>query len=322
MGKIDNFFLYLFSLVLKLLSGNRLLILNYHRVLNSEELYFSSDIDSVAFSWQMQLVKNYLNPLSLNEGVKLLHEGKIPKGAVVVTFDDGYKDNVENVLPILVKESVHATFFISSAFLNGGIMWNDAIIESIKLTTKNKIDLTNVGLGKHKLGSKEEKLVAIEKIISAVKYKSLHERKKFIKEINLICDVQLPRNLMMNDEDVIQLYQSGMEIGGHTSNHPILACENDDIVKEELSDGKLYLEKLLNIKLNAFAYPNGKSGRDYELRHVELVKNSGFSYAVTTNWGINKKNTALFQLYRFTPWDKTPTLFLLRLLKLFIFNKI
>ncbi len=127
---------------------------------------------------------------------------------------------------------------------------------------------------------------------------------------------------MMNDEDVVKLYQSGMEIGGHTSNHPIFACERDEVVKDEIYEGKQYLENLLNTKLISFAYPNGKIDKDYEYKHADFVKKSGFQCAVTTNWGINMKQNDLFQLYRFTPWDKTSILFLLRVLKLTIFNKI
>ena len=322
MGKIEHLILSILSVFIKKVSKNKLLILNYHRVQDKKDLFFDSDMDHLSFDWQMALISQYLKPLILSDSIKKLENNELAAGSVVVTFDDGYKDNLIDALPILKKRKVPSTFFIATGFLNGGIMWNDIIIESIKSTKKEAIDLSHIGLEQYMLGSKMEKLIAIENIIKKAKYQSLPERNQFVAEVNKICEVKLPDDLMMNDRDIQVLHDSGMEIGGHTSNHPILMSEENSVVNKELIEGKQYLEKLLNEKITTFAYPNGKLDKDYNVEHAKLVEKAGFKCAVTTNWGINKKDTDHFQLYRFTPWDKTPIMFMLRLLKLILFNKV
>ena len=63
-----------------------------------------------------------------------------------------------------------------------------------------------------------------------------------------------------------------------------------------------------------FAYPNGKPGRDYGPRDVELVKEAGFDAAMSTIGGVADHRSDLFQLPRFSPWDGSPRRFGLRLL--------
>jgi hypothetical protein len=63
-----------------------------------------------------------------------------------------------------------------------------------------------------------------------------------------------------------------------------------------------------------FAYPNGKPGRDYSREHVDMVRELGFEAAVSTAWGVGHAASDPYQLPRFTPWDKTPGRFALRLL--------
>lgn len=322
MGKIESLILSLMAFLIKFFGKNKLLILNYHRVQDKNNVFFMSDIDHYTFNWQMHIISQYLTPIDLTDAVLKLENNKLLAGSIAVTFDDGYKDNFSDALPILKKMGVPATFFIATGFLNGGIMWNDVVIESIKRTNKDEINLSHVGLKRYSLTTKGEKIIAIEHIINAIKYKSLFDREELITDINEICEVKLPDNLMMNDDEVNQLYDSGMAIGGHTSNHPIFSCESNNVVEEEVLDGKFYLEKILHIQLSAFAYPNGKLGKDYEPIHADIIKKAGFKCAVSTNWGVNNKKTDLYQLMRFTPWDKTPIGFLLRLLRLVVFKHV
>ncbi len=322
MGTIEHILLLFLSFIIKILTKNHLLILNYHRVLVPNDIFFSSDLDIDTFTWQIKLLKKYLKPLPLIQAIELMNNNNLPRGAVVVTFDDGYKDNLENALPILQEQLVPATFFIASSFLNGGIMWNDVVIESIKASKKKRIDFKFLNMGQCSLSTKEEKLNLIEKIIGKVKYKNLNERNTLIKQINQVCDAELPRNLMMTDSELSKLAQSGMEIGGHTALHPILNCETDQQVIDEISQGKKYLETLLDRKIVSFAYPNGKLGVDYQAKHAEMVKKSGFTSALSTDWGLNNSQTNLYHLKRFTPWDKTPNRFLFRICRLFILKSV
>jgi len=68
----------------------------------------------------------------LSDAITRLRRGTLPSCAVSITFDDGYADNAENALPLLQKYAITATFFIASGFIDGGRMWNDTVIESVR----------------------------------------------------------------------------------------------------------------------------------------------------------------------------------------------
>lgn len=106
-----------------------------------------------------------------------------------------------------------------------------------------------------------------------------------------------------------------MEIGGHTVSHPILLNLSDEEARREIADGKRLLENITGTPLKLFAYPNGKPEKDYGTAHVSMVQQLGFAAAVSTTWGTAHAGSDLYQLPRFTPWDKSPRRFVLRLLQ-------
>jgi peptidoglycan/xylan/chitin deacetylase (PgdA/CDA1 family) len=94
-----------------------------------------------------------------------------------------------------------------------------------------------------------------------------------------------------------------MEIGGHTVRHPILTETPDDQARDEILRGRAALEGLIGAPVKVFAYPNGVPDRDYDLRHVAMVREAGFRCAVSTAPGPVCRGRDDFQWPRFTPWD-------------------
>ena len=110
---------------------------------------------------------------------------------------------------------------------------------------------------------------------------------------------------MMTSDQVRALAASGMGIGGHTMRHPILASISDDEARNEIAGGRDALEALVRQPVSLFAYPNGKPGTDYTAAHVSMVKDLGFSAAFSTSPGAATAKSSLYELPRFTPWDRT-----------------
>jgi peptidoglycan/xylan/chitin deacetylase (PgdA/CDA1 family) len=109
------------------------------------------------------------------------------------------------------------------------------------------------------------------------------------------------------------VHKSGIGIGAHTVNHPILASIDLATARAEIAQGKQALEEMIGEKVPLFAYPNGKPDADYRAEHVALVKELGFEGAVSTAWGACKGEPDVFQLPRFSPWDRTALRFALRM---------
>jgi peptidoglycan/xylan/chitin deacetylase (PgdA/CDA1 family) len=126
--------------------------------------------------------------------------------------------------------------------------------------------------------------------------------------------VVLPRNLMLRSEQLLALRDSGMQIGAHTVNHPILASTSDAVARWEIAQSKRVLEDRLNQEVTLFAYPNGKRGTDYAARHVDMVREAGFAAAVSTETGVARRGADSFELPRFTPWGRSGLRFGVRML--------
>jgi peptidoglycan/xylan/chitin deacetylase (PgdA/CDA1 family) len=304
--------------IVSALNGKKLFILIYHRVFDEPDYMHQGEVDRKEFSWQMQLLAKYFNVMTLSAALKAQTEGRLPSRAVAITFDDGYADNLYNALPILQANKLTATFFIASGFLDGGRMWNDSIVEAIRATKADSLDLTELGFGVYDIGSEQKREQIARKLVGDAKYKTPEQRKTYIDLVLAATGSEPPNNLMLTTAELRKLHQSGMEIGGHTLSHPILKTLTDTEAFEEISTNKKLLEEKLGVPLKVFAYPNGKAGIDYLPAHADIVKNLGYEGAVSTEWGVNSASTDRWQLARFTPWDKKPCKFLLRMLRMYL----
>jgi peptidoglycan/xylan/chitin deacetylase (PgdA/CDA1 family) len=291
-------------------------ILIFHRVLAQPDALFPTEPDACRFEQQLSWLSRMFRVLPLEEAVSALHANALPPRAAAITFDDGYADNFTVALPLLRKHGMSATFFVACGFLDGGRMWNDTIIEAVRRCAHDELDLRMLGLGHFGMRSPAERRRAIDSLLSASKYLSPRARESRTADIVAHCGTsRLPDDLMMTGAQVRALRDAGMTVGGHTCTHPILSQLPDTKAFEEIADGKARLESLLGEKVTLFAYPNGKPGRDYHVRHREMVQRAGFKAAVTTSVGTARPNTDPFQLPRFTPWDRTPMRYGLRLVR-------
>jgi peptidoglycan/xylan/chitin deacetylase (PgdA/CDA1 family) len=292
----------------------RLSILIFHRVLPQQDPLFPDEMDAARFDKLLTVLKSCFNVVSLRDGVEGLRSGKLPSRAVCITFDDGYADNAEIALPILQRHGMPATFFVATGFLDGGRMWNDTVIELVR-RAPNEVDLSRAGFGVMKLGSAAERHAAIGTLLGQLKYLSFERRLEQVDLLRELIPVALPDNLMMRSAQVRQLHAAGMEIGGHTVEHPILARLEPAQARREMAEGKETLEALIGDTVRSFAYPNGKPGQDYQAEHAQLARDIGFEFAVSTSWGAASAASDLFQLPRFTPWDRSHARFVLRMLQ-------
>ena len=121
-----------------------------------------------------------------------LREGSLPPRAVCVTFDDGYADNEKYAMPVLRRHGVPATVFVSTGFLNGGRMFNDIVIETVRALDTPRLDLRDIGLGTHSLETTAARLAAIAEVLTAVRYMEPAERDAKVAAIASLSRVRLP----------------------------------------------------------------------------------------------------------------------------------
>lgn len=291
----------------------RLSVLILHRILSGPDPLFPGEPDARWFDQMLTWMKAWFNVMPLDEAVVRLEDGSLPARAAAITFDDGYADNFHLALPILRKHGLNATVFVANGFLDGGIMWNDAIIEMVRSAPSDKLDLTQLGMGEFELSSTEHKRASIDSLIAKIKYLDIDTRMGMIEQCIAQLGVRLPSTLMMTADDVRGMRQAGMVIGAHTTRHPILTRISPECARQEIVGSKSALEEILQEPVTLFAYPNGRPGADYGPEHVAMVRDAGFSAAMSTVWGAADGTQDLFQIPRFMPWDRTQMKFGLRL---------
>ena len=292
----------------------RLSILIFHRVLSEPDELFPGELHASRFDEVLSWLGQWFNVLPLDEATSRLQSGTLPRRAASITFDDGYRDNVTVALPILQRRGLSATFFVATSFLDGGRMWNDSVIESIRLTSLRSLNLGAVGWGAHSLETVKARRLAIDTLLGHIKYLEPSDRIEAVEKVREACDSKLPNDLMMTSDQVVALRNAGMQVGAHTCTHPILSRLSDEQAWREVVDSKARLETLLQEPVTLFAYPNGKPTQDYFAKHAELVRQAGFTAAFSTAPGVSHNQSDLFQLPRFTPWDRSRWRFGLRML--------
>lgn len=295
--------------------GRSLSTLIFHRVLPAPDPLFPGEVDAARFDHMMAVVASAFTVLPLARAVQLMVECRLPARALAITFDDGYADNHDIALPILQRHGLPASFFIATGYLDGGRMWNDTVIGCIRHTQRSSIDVEPLGISGLPTQTVAERRAAIDQLLPLIKYKTLAERETVIQHLRQSCGgPALPDTLMMRRTQVQALHRAGMEIGAHTVNHPILTALPDAQARQELQQGRDALQNITQAPVSTLAYPNGRPGVDYDQRHVAMARELGFQQAVSTAVGVARRGDDVFQLPRFTPWDRSLPRWTLRLL--------
>jgi peptidoglycan/xylan/chitin deacetylase (PgdA/CDA1 family) len=292
----------------------RLVVLIYHRVLPQPDPLLHDVIDSAGFERHMALLAADFNVLPLGEACERLARERLPARAAAITFDDGYADNEEIALPILRRFGLVATFFVATGYSHGRVMFNDVIIEALRSAPAGRHDLSRLGLGSIELTDICSRRATVDSLIVSLMHRVPPEREALVGALAAELGLTRLPHLMMTPAQIAQLHRAGMEIGAHTVNHPILACIDDEAARSEIVESRRTLEEITGAPVTVFAYPNGRPGRDYTARHVQLVKEAGFRAAVSTTRGIAHRGSSLYELPRFGPWDRDPRRLGLRLL--------
>jgi len=296
-------------LAMTIASRDRLSVLIYHRVPAQPDELLPGEPCAAQFERTMRWVKSTFNVIPLTDGVAGIKSGRLPERALSITFDDGYANNATVAAPILQRLGLHATFFIATGFLDGGRMFNDTVIESVRRHRGDSLDLEKLGLGAHATANAADQRRAIDAILAGIKYRPESERGRLADDVARAAGVTPPGDLMMTSEQAAKLAQQGFALGGHTVTHPILAQVDLATARDEIVRGRQRVEEISGAPVGLFAYPNGKPQRDYVKASASLVRELKFDGAVTTSRGAARAGSDPFEIPRFTPWDIRPLRF-------------
>jgi peptidoglycan/xylan/chitin deacetylase (PgdA/CDA1 family) len=288
-------------------------ILTYHRVNDEQDPFFSA-VPTRVFQAQMAWVSRTCRVLTVEALVERLRRGDLPRRAVAITFDDGYRDTLTHAAPILARHGLPATVFLATGFIGTAeVPWLDRLAMALK-TTRAQTFAAPWG-GTVSLAGPAARVRAMERALGWLKRRPDDEMRRSVDRVldTLgVTDQRCFKNLMLTWDDVHALAGASFAIGAHTVNHPILSRVTPQRAWTEILGSRSMIESACGRPPLAFAYPNG-APEDYTETVKQLVREAGFTCAVTTRFGVNTRRTSPFELRRGGPWEHHLPTFALKL---------
>jgi peptidoglycan/xylan/chitin deacetylase (PgdA/CDA1 family) len=295
------------------IAGSRpgLVVLTYHRIAEpSTDLFYDPVISATPefFRAQVDWLFNRVRLLTLDELVVQV-EARSPwrEPVMLLTFDDGYRDNFDMAVPILRERSIPATFFIPTAFLNSPrLPWWDHIAYVIKQTQVQYFIVERDANGRSQALeinlATTSRSAAIMKIIRAFLDDTIADGRWFLDRLAERAQVHvdsegLARELFMSWESVRHLaaFGTGLTIGSHADSHRKLAGLDLEMQFHELTLSRHTLETQTKRPVKALAYPYGWTG-SYTNGTKALAAQAGYHLAFSSHEGINR-------FARFDPYE-------------------
>ncbi|OUR63166.1 hypothetical protein A9Q74_02880 [Colwellia sp. 39_35_sub15_T18] len=296
----------------KFTKNNKLAVLTYHQVSDVNSMHNLLSLDVELFEQHLVWLKRHFTVMDLNEAFHLMVTGNLPERAIVISIDDGYVDSYTTIFPLLQKHGLLASFFIATAGIDDGFLWDELVSSSI-MSVPNSMTHIEFENQKISLTTYNEKLIAIADIIKKIKYASIKQRNVLIDELLMQTGSSRCEQQFLSKEHIVTLHRANMCIGAHTVNHPILACESDEVAEQEMLVSKQALENIIGEQVNFLAYPNGKPSKDFNKVHQQQAKKCEFVAAFSTEWGCSS-NRDLFSLKRISLSDKSEFKFCMRIM--------
>ncbi|HEV2974712.1 MAG TPA: polysaccharide deacetylase family protein [Solirubrobacteraceae bacterium] len=238
-------------------------VLNYHRVGRSAGQQWDRTLwnaDEETFDAQLATLAREAEVVTPDD-VALLPSDRRPGRRVMLTFDDGYRDNYELAFPLLRRHGLRATFFIASGFLDvGGAAWWDELAWMVRNASTETLPSGPWSGVPLPLGPDEDGTVAA--VVKGYKALDATQTEEYLERVAAAsgagrCDAEQADSVWMTWKMVREMHAAGMSIGGHTVTHPILARIPAAEQRREIAGSRARLREELDVAMDWFAYPVG-----------------------------------------------------------------
>jgi peptidoglycan/xylan/chitin deacetylase (PgdA/CDA1 family) len=247
---------------------------------------------------QLRSLRRFANVVPLQPALEALAaERPLPPRAVALSWDDGYRDSLELVAPLLERFELPATFFLVPGLLSGEVRaWWELLAWAFAHSPRRAVRWDDRVLpvggraGRRSLRWLGQRLQAHCRAVRDQRVAELLERLEPAGEPD-------DRRLFLDWTDARRLAGKGFAIGSHSMHHAILGHEPLDEQRRDLVDSRAQLEQRLEVPVRLFAYPSGQPG-DYDAATVRAVARAGYSHAFTTRAGWNRPSTPVLEGHR------------------------
>lgn len=295
------------SLVLGGSGGDgRCTVFLYHGVAPDDGKPFAPNrekfVSPAAFERQLRFLKRQFDVVPLGEALATL-ERRCPLGArtAVITFDDGYLNNLTLAYPVLKAYRLPFTIFLVTGYLGDQrTVWWDELERMIAACGRSAI-VTAGGVGeRYDLGRPAEKLRLFHRVAAAI-LSSSGTGRDVLPEVAQALDFRAPPRttpLFLSWMDVKELARDPLvEFGSHSVSHAIVSRLPKDRLAEEIVESKREIEAAVGREVTAFAYPYGRPA-DFSTHAIAALRTAGYRCALTGIEGPALPGDDLFKLRR------------------------
>lgn len=251
-----NILAYLYAKAILFTGASERAMEKFHQSENVLSLFFHNPSKNHFEQIVKWLIKQGVNFISTEELLEYFtKQTELPRSSVLITVDDGWRENKENIIEVANLYQIPVTLFITT----------EPVLKQKPFWWSFNHRINEQGIG----------------FIKTPKLKTWTNKER-ITYLNGNGFSNAFSSEAMDENDVREADQSKyVFIESHTVSHPILTNCNDSEAEEEIHMSKKQLEEIVGRKIKGFAYPNGFYGD----REITLLKKHGYQYGFTTKSG-------------------------------------
>jgi peptidoglycan/xylan/chitin deacetylase (PgdA/CDA1 family) len=280
------------------------IVLMYHRIVGPDRTMRGTAAED--FAAQLRWLRDrceLIHPDDLEE--RALRDRRKARPAVLVTFDDGYRDYHDLAYPVLKALGIPALVFVATSFLDeGGVPWTDALRWAIHRSRATRVPWPAAPAGAVELGGHASRDAFGERACAALKALADPERRAALAALLETLGDLPPRERQMLTWDEVRRTSDLTIYGGHSHTHPILARVSTEECAREIRTCRDRIVAETGRAPRYFAYPNG-GPEDFDARTRALLREHGFSIAFATSEGIAGAQTDWMAVQRIPDGDGT-----------------
>ena len=287
----------------RVLPSQGVAILRYHAICGPEGYTYADPQICVTpenFERHVAYLTGAYHVLRLEHVVARLSAGTpLPRNTVVLTFDDGYADNLA-AARILHKYGATATFYITAGCLaDGEPFWPVEVRYLIRALPARALKLCAGAISIDlNLATEADRLTAVRRLTKAFKSNPVPVREELRAQLRAHAGrVEMPR-VMLTWDEVREMHALGMTIGSHTKTHPNLPSAGVETATRELRESKALLEQQVSVPVTMFSYPNGGAERYLTTEIQQAVRTTGYAAATTSRNAFADHSSDLYALER------------------------
>ena len=264
---------------------NFLTVLNYHRIDHAENRpWLDPSLISASpeqFDEQMALLRKDYSPVNTEDVLAALSgQRALPKRAVLVTVDDGYRDFAEYISPISMKYDIEPLLFVPTAYPAKGGFWWDKLYWAVQNWGTDELETP---YGSFSLATSDDRNLVLRRLRAAIKAGDFKAGMAFIEQIY---SGSKPKSMsdavdVLDWDELRALSQNGAAIAAHTHNHPLLTRIPFDEACAEIHQSQEVIRKEIGKALPVFAFPDGQPAF-FSPELVKFLKKEGIELGVTT----------------------------------------